>query len=58
MRQRWVAIVLFLVVSLAGCGQTATEIAPLQPTVEVAGEATPSPDPRLQSAPLPQQGSD
>lgn len=58
MRQRWVIIVLFFVATLAGCGQTATETAPLAPTIEVAGEATPSPDPRLQSAPLPQQGSD
>jgi hypothetical protein len=58
MRQRWGVIVLVLGATLAGCGQTATEIAPLQPTVEVAGEATPSPDSRLQSVPLPQQGSD
>ena len=57
MRKRW-GILLFLVASMAGCGQPTTETAPLAPTVEVAGEATPSPDPRLQSAPLPQQGSD
>lgn len=68
MLHRWVVVLSLLAGMLSGCGQSSSETEQPQPTVKLPSLEmpveerptlpTPSPDPNLQSQPLPQQGND